>query len=90
MKLNLKLRLSITQEPTDKCPSTKLNAVARCRYSVSVYCKQKSDSAMQNFSACQFSREGGDIGLFIAQVPKVYDDVFLFVGLTTLGTFIEF
>ena len=31
-------------------------------------------------------REGGDIGLFLTLVPKV----FLFVGLTTLGSFIEF
>ena len=30
--------------------------------------------------------KGGDIGLFITQVPKV----FLFIGLTTLGTFIDF
>ena len=30
-------------------------------------------------------REGGDIGLFITLVPKV----FLLVGLTTLGTIIE-
>ena len=29
--------------------------------------------------------EGGDIGLFITPVPKVYNNVFLFVGLTTLG-----
>ena len=32
------------------------------------------------------TREGGDNGLFIALVPKV----FFFVGLTTLGTFVEF
>ncbi len=35
-------------------------------------------------------REGGDNGLFIALVPKFYHKVFLFVGLTTFGTFIEF
>ena len=29
------------------------------------------------------SREGGDIGLFIILVPKVYNNVFQFVGLTT-------
>ena len=34
--------------------------------------------------------EGGNIGLFITLVPKVYNNVFLFVSLTTLGTFIEF
>ena len=34
-------------------------------------------------------REGGDIGLFITLVPKVFLIVF-FVGLATLGTFIEF
>ena len=35
-------------------------------------------------------REGGDIGLFITLVPKVYNSAFLFVGLTTLGACIEF
>ena len=30
-------------------------------------------------------REGGDNGLFATLVPKVYNDVFLFVGLTTLS-----
>ena len=35
-------------------------------------------------------REGGDIGLFITQVPKVFNNIFLFVDLTTMGTFIEF
>ena len=30
-------------------------------------------------------KEGGDNGLFIALVPKVFNNVFLFVGLTTLG-----
>ena len=32
-------------------------------------------------------REGGDIGLFITLVPKVYYYGFLFVGLTTLSNF---
>ena len=36
------------------------------------------------------SKEGGDIGLFITLVPKVYKTFFLFVGSTTLVTFIEF
>ena len=31
-------------------------------------------------------REGGDNGLFITLVPKVYYNVFLCVGITTLGT----
>ena len=31
-------------------------------------------------------REGGDIGLFITLVPKVLNNIFLFFGLTTLGT----
>ena len=37
-------------------------------------------------------RKGGAIGLFITLVPcpKYYNHVFLFVGSTTLGTFIEF
>ena len=35
-------------------------------------------------------KEGGDIEVFITLVPKVYNKVFLFVGLTTFGTFIEF
>ena len=37
-----------------------------------------------------FCREGGDTGLFIILVPKFYNNVFLFLGLTTMGTFIEF
>ena len=37
----------------------------------------------------QDSREGGDIGLFILLVPKVFNNIFLFVGSTTLGTFVE-
>ena len=37
-----------------------------------------------------YSREVGDIGPFITLVSKLYNNVFLFVGLTTLGTFIEF
>ena len=35
-------------------------------------------------------REGKDIGLFITLVPKFNNNVFLFVGLKTLATFIEF
>ena len=35
-------------------------------------------------------REGRDNGLLITLVPKVYDNVFLFVSLATLGTFNEF
>ena len=35
-------------------------------------------------------RDKGDNRLFITLVPKFQDNVFLFVGLTTLGTFIEF
>ena len=31
-------------------------------------------------------RKGGDIMLFITLNPKFYNKVFLFVGLTTLGT----
>ena len=33
-----------------------------------------------------YVKEGGDKGLFITPVPKV----FLLIGLTTLGTFLEF
>ena len=36
------------------------------------------------------AREGGDIRLFIIQVPKVLKTIFLFVNLIILGTFIEF
>ena len=36
------------------------------------------------------ARERGDNDLFITLVPKVYNNVFLFVGLTILRTFIEF
>ena len=37
----------------------------------------------------KIEREGGN-GLFITVVPKVLNDVFLFVGLTTLGTLVNF
>ena len=37
----------------------------------------------------QRERKGGDNGLFITLVPKFYYNVSLFVGLTTLGNFIE-
>ena len=37
-----------------------------------------------------YMQEGKDIGLLITLVPKVLYNVFLFVGLTTLGTSIEF
>ena len=35
-------------------------------------------------------KEGRDIGLFITLVPKFENNDFLFIGLTTLETFIEF
>ena len=35
-------------------------------------------------------KEGGDIGLFIALVPKVFYNVFLFVSSTTLRTILNF
>ena len=41
---------------------------------------------MQSLVTVLDDREGGDTGMFIALVPKV----FLFVDLTTLGTFVEF
>ena len=34
--------------------------------------------------------ERGGNGLFITLVPKVYNNVFLFVGLTTLGDLLNF
>ena len=37
----------------------------------------------------QKSRERGENELFITLVPKVYYNVFLLVGLTTLGTFVN-
>ena len=43
-----------------------------------------------NITHHKLTREGGDSGLFITLVPKVLYSVFLFVGLTTLATFIEF
>ena len=46
--------------------------------------------ANKNNDKTERNREGGDIGLFITLVPKTYDNVFLSVGLITLGTFIEF
>ena len=42
----------------------------------------------QNSFLLKPGREGGDNGLFITLVLKVFN-VFLFVGLTTFGTFIE-
>ena len=36
------------------------------------------------------TREGGDNGLLLHLSPKFYNNVFLFVGFTTLGTFIKF
>ena len=38
----------------------------------------------------KISREGGDNELFFTLVPKVLNNVFLFVELTTLGNFAEF
>ena len=35
-------------------------------------------------------RERGDNGLFIMLVPKVFNNIFLFVGSTTLGTLVDF
>ena len=35
-------------------------------------------------------KEGGDIRLFITPVPNVFNNIFFFVGLTTLGALIEF
>ena len=35
-------------------------------------------------------REGGDNGLFILWYPKIYNNAFLFLGPTTVGTFIKF
>ena len=37
-----------------------------------------------------FHRERRDNGIYYTQVPKVFDNVFLFVGLTIFGTFIKF
>ena len=37
----------------------------------------------------EYIKEGGYIGLFIIQVPKFYNKVFLFGGLTCLGTFVN-
>ena len=35
-------------------------------------------------------KEGGELGYLLQLFPKFYNNVFLFVGLSTLGTFIEF
>ena len=45
--------------------------------------------SIRHTQAHPLTREGGDIGLFIILVPKFYKKVFLFVGLTTLGSFVE-
>ena len=37
-----------------------------------------------------YSRREGTLGCLLHQSPTFYNNVFLFVGLTTLGTFIEF
>ena len=37
-----------------------------------------------------YPSEGGDIGLFISVVPKVYVNFILFVSLSILGTYIKF
>ena len=48
-------------------------------------------SREQSFrSSTVICREGRDVGLFITLVPQIYNNVFLFVCLTTLGTFLEF
>ncbi len=45
--------------------------------------------AMTLLNEVKFWKEG-DNGLFITLVPKVLNDVFSFVGFTTLGTYDEF
>ena len=44
-------------------------------------------SSLIVYSYLAIAREGEDNELFITLVPKVYNNDFLFVGLTTLGTF---
>ena len=39
--------------------------------------------------ALSTDKKGDEIGLFITLVPKVLYNVFIFVGLATVGTYIE-
>ena len=43
-----------------------------------------------SYTKASIISEWGDIGLFVKLLPKIFNPVFLFVNLTTLGTFINF
>ena len=45
---------------------------------------------MYKIFSAEKTREGGDTGLFINWSLKFYNNMFLFVGLTTVGSFMEF
>ena len=47
-------------------------------------------AGLRTFEYLFIFREGGGIGLVSSLVPKFFDNVFLFVGLITLGTIIKF
>ena len=55
-----------------------------------VMCKQKFVCVHHLCTSVQYSKEGGYIGNLLHYSPKFYNIVFLFVGLTTLGTLFYF
>ena len=63
--------------PFTRCTQASVNLV------VEMY---KTDIEVILFEYCA-GREGGDIGLFITLILKVYNIVFLFIVTTTLGIF---
>ena len=54
------------------------------------YKGQQTGHGNLTYKIAQELKEGGDIGLFILLFPKVFHNVFLLVGLTILGTFMNF
>ncbi len=56
------------------------------------FSREKSIKSAKEIYSHFFQREREDLdhGLFIALVPKFYNNVFLFVGFTTLETLIDF
>ena len=53
-------------------------------------CCLHSSPVLLCFGKYVYSGREWTFGWFLHQSPKSYDNVFLFVGLTTLGTFIKF
>ena len=55
-----------------------------------VYCVVWLRCSLDVFINGLFFWDGGDIWLFITLAPKFYNNVFLFLGLITLGNFLNF